>query len=158
MISNACKYGIRALVFVASKSVQNRKLGITEIASAVDAPAAFTAKILQNLSKRGIISSLKGPYGGFYMTPAQIDQPVLNIVEAIDGMHLFRDCALGLNQCSELHPCPMHHTYKQIREQLLDVFRSTSIAELAECITEGSSFIKNALLDAGAVVRIPLCN
>lgn len=142
MISNACKYGVRAIVFVASKYQLNNRYGTVEIAKEIDAPEAFCAKILQTLSKNGLISSAKGPTGGFYITQDQLDKPVLDIVKAIDGMEIFVECGLGLKQCSEIHPCPMHYQYKEARQSLLTTFQTTSIGDLAETVTSGDSFLR----------------
>jgi Rrf2 family transcriptional regulator, iron-sulfur cluster assembly transcription factor len=143
MISKACKYGIRAVVFVASRTEAGLKLNVRDISKEVDAPEAFTAKILQVLSKHQLISSLKGPYGGFYLTDAQLEIPLLQIVEAIDGMTIFKECGLGLKQCSEVHPCPMHDRFKAAREALKDVFAKTTVRQLALELKEGTSFITN---------------
>ena len=143
MISKACKYAIRATIFVASKQEEGIKLNIKDIAREVDAPEAFTAKILQVLNKTRIITSLKGPYGGFYIEDYQLQQPVINIVNAIDGMSVFQECGLGLKQCSATHPCPMHDQYKIARDALQDAFQNTTIGQLAEQVNEGGSCINN---------------
>ncbi|AKQ46021.1 Rrf2 family transcriptional regulator [Rufibacter radiotolerans] len=143
MISKACKYGIRAVVFVASKAEEGQKVNVKEISREVDAPEAFTAKILQMLNKHRIITSLKGPYGGFYLEEYQLEQPIIQIVEAIDGMSIFRECGLGLKQCSEVHPCPMHDRFKVARDTLKEVFENTTVRQLALELKEGNSFITN---------------
>ncbi len=153
MISKACKYGIRAAIFVASKAGNGSKLTVKQIAKEVDAPEAFTAKILQILNKQGIITSLKGPYGGFYFDEHQSEQPVLNIVSAIDGMSVFRECGLGLMKCSETHPCPMHDQYKIAREALHDAFQQTSIGQLARQVNGGESFINNLQTNLEEAIR-----
>lgn len=143
MISKACKYGIRAAIFVASKREEGINLNIKQIAKEVDAPEAFTGKILQILNKHRIITSLKGPHGGFFIEEYQLEQPVINIVNAIDGMSVFRECGLGLKQCSEIHPCPMHDQYKIARDALLNAFQETTIRQLANGVNTGESFINN---------------
>jgi len=143
MISKACKYGIRATIFVASKQAEGIKLNIKEIAREVDAPEAFTAKILQVLNKNHIITSLKGPYGGFFIEAYQLEQAVINIVKAIDGLSVFQECGLGLKQCSAIHPCPMHDQYKIARDALLEAFQNTTIRQLAEQVNGGDSYINN---------------
>ncbi|WP_161889641.1 RrF2 family transcriptional regulator [Pontibacter russatus] len=149
MISKACKYGIRAAVYVASRAGKGARLNVKDIAKEVDAPEAFTAKILQTLNKHRIITSLKGPYGGFYIEDYQLEQPVINIVSAIDGMAVFWECGLGLKKCSEAHPCPMHDKFKVAREAMRDVFQNTTIRQLAQELNEGTSFIKNPIYGLG---------
>jgi len=143
MISKACKYGIRAAIFVASRADEGIKLNVKEIAKEIEAPEAFTAKILQILNKHRIITSLKGPYGGFYIEHHQLEEPVINIVNAIDGLSLFRECGLGLKNCSSKHPCPMHDKYAEVRNRLLQTFQQTTISQLAQDLNSGSSYINN---------------
>lgn len=147
MISKACKYGIRATIFVASKADSGVKLGVKEIAREVEIPEAFTAKILQTLNKHRVITSMKGPYGGFFIEKYQLDQPVVNIVNAIDGLSVFSECGLGLKDCSEIHPCPMHFKYKAAREALLRAFEETTVGQLAKDLNSGGSFLSNLKMD-----------
>ena len=65
MFSKTCEYGIRATIFIASQSYQNTRVGLKDIAKKIDSPEAFTAKILQILSRSAIIRSIKGVGGGF---------------------------------------------------------------------------------------------
>src|SRR5690606_13460243 len=144
MISKSCKYAIRASVFVASKVNEDIKLSVKEIAAEIEAPAAFTGKILQTLNKRRIITSLKGPYGGFFIEKYQLDTPILEIVNAIDGLAVFKECVMGLHQCSDEHPCPMHFEYSKTRSALLNSFSKTTIGNLANKLSFGDSFLTNS--------------
>src|SRR5690606_31330199 len=143
MISKSCKYAIRAAIYIASKSKDNIKLSVKEIAKGIDAPEAFTAKILQVLNKHKIVTSLKGPYGGFFCEKYQLELPVLEVVNAIDGLAIFRECVMGLHQCSDEHPCPMHLKYATTRDNLLKTFEETTMGGLASDLSTGSSFITN---------------
>lgn len=143
MISKSCKYAIRASVFVASKENENIKFSVKEIATEIEAPSAFTGKILQILTKHKIITSLKGPYGGFFCEKYQLDLPILEIVNAIDGLSVFRECVMGLHQCSDHHPCPMHFEYSETRALMLKSFQETTIGSLAEKLSGGESYLTN---------------
>lgn len=143
MLSKSCKYAIRAAVFIASQGVKNLKPGVKEIAEEIEAPPAFTAKILQTLSKYKIVTSLKGPYGGFYCEKYQLGLPVIEIVNAIDGVTVFKECVMGLHKCTDEHPCPMHHQYAEARNNLLSSFQKTTIGNLARDLTAGKVYLKN---------------
>ena len=143
MISKSCKYAIRAAIHLASETNEDVKLSAKDIARDIEAPEAFTGKVLQILKKHRIISSLKGPYGGFYCEPHQLDTPVINIVNAVDGLAVFNECVLGLSQCSIEHPCPMHHQYVETRDKMLKTFEETTIGDLAKSLQLGSVFITN---------------
>lgn len=77
MFSKACEYAIRAVIYISIRSIAGSKLSIKEIAKEIDSPLHFTAKILQTLSREGIISSIKGPNGGFYINQKQSPSPLM---------------------------------------------------------------------------------
>ncbi|MCC6448138.1 MAG: Rrf2 family transcriptional regulator, partial [Chitinophagaceae bacterium] len=118
MLSNTCKTAIKAVVYLSSKGVDGEKVGIKEIAEQINASEHTIGKILQTLVRQRIINSTKGPTGGFYIDKKQLTQPILKIVETIEGKDIFQECGLGLSKCSALHPCPIHNEYKVAREMI----------------------------------------
>lgn len=145
MFSKACEYALRAVLYISIKSIDGSRLGIPEIAKEVDAPFAFTGKILQTLVREGIISSIKGPNGGFYIDPKSKPISLSAIVKAIDGSDdVLHNCALGLNECSDKHPCPIHGEIKIYKDRLRKVMKGTTVQSLAKDISMGKTFLKNA--------------
>ncbi|MBF7090281.1 Rrf2 family transcriptional regulator [Flavobacterium sp. ALJ2] len=143
MFSKACEYGIRASIFIATKSSQGIRVGIKDVAKEIDSPEPFTAKIMQILTKNGIIDSAKGVGGGFEVSTRAIKSiKLIQIVDAIDGDNIYKGCGIGLKECSEVHPCPVHNQFKQIRELLLDMLTNTTLEELALGVKSGDSFLK----------------
>jgi len=143
MFSKACEYGIRATIYIAMQSLEGNRVNLKEIAAAIDSPVAFTAKILQQLVKNDIVESVKGAHGGFQIERARIDSIKLNqIVSAIDGDKIFKGCALGLNECNESLPCPVHFKFKEIRDNLEQMTKETGIYELATGLEVGLTFLK----------------
>lgn len=143
MFSKACEYAIRAVLYISIKSIDGSKLGIKEIAKEIDSPEPFTAKILQTLSREGIISSIKGPNGGFYLEPKAKPIPLNAIVKAIDGEDILHSCALGLKQCSDKFPCPIHDEIKAYKGRLRDVMMGTTVQQLTKDLARGKTFLKN---------------
>jgi Rrf2 family protein len=129
LFSKTCEYAIRGVFFIANKTAGGGRVSIKEIAAAIDSPEPFLAKILQDLSRRRIIQSTKGPNGGFYLNEDSLKRPLVDIVEAVDGNGLFIGCGLGLKQCSEINPCPLHNEFKNIRNQIQHLLAKTSIGE-----------------------------
>ena len=94
--------------------------------------------------KAGIIDSVKGVNGGFYIPMRRISTTFLvQIVHAIDGDAVFSGCGLGLNQCDENHPCPVHEKFKSIRDELSAMLHTTNLEELALGIKSGETFLKS---------------
>ena len=142
MFSKACEYGIRATLFIARESENQRRTGLKNIANAINSPEAFTAKILQKLVQQDIIDSAKGPRGGFFIRPENQNMVLADIVKAIDGETIMTGCALGLDKCSEEHPCPLHYDFTAIRSNLKNMLENTTIPDLTSKLDSGEGFLK----------------
>lgn len=140
MFSKSCEYAIRAMVYIVTKTGEGLKAGIKEIARNIGAPEPFVGKILQTLSRSGMVSSIKGPNGGFFIDDKK-DLPLISIVRAIDGDDLLTSCGLGIETCSAKHPCPIHHEYEAIRNKVAAMLRSNTIQDLASGIVSGHTFL-----------------
>jgi Rrf2 family protein len=143
MFSKATEYALRATIYIAQKSTEEKKLGLEEIARAIDSPQSFTAKILQSLTREKIVSSARGPNGGFFLSEKAKKLPARSILKAMDEDEVLEKCVLGLKLCSEIQPCPMHSQYKSIKKQLIKLFVTKTIKQLAADIKDGVVFIKN---------------
>ena len=143
MFSKACEYAIRASLYISIKSIDGSKLGIKEIAKEIDSPAHFTAKILQTLTLEGIISSIKGPNGGFFLDPKAKPVPLNAIVKAIDGDNILHSCSLGLKECSDKFPCPIHNDIKLYKERLRKIMKEKTLQQLGSDLVRGKTFLKN---------------
>lgn len=143
MFSKACEYGIRAVIQIAVQSQEGKRVSLKSISKEINSPEAFTAKILQLLAKNDIISSVKGPNGGFEIDRKKMNEIKLSqIVSAIDGDAIYKGCGLGLKNCSELHPCPVHNKFKKIRNDLRNMLENTSVYELSCGLKKGITFLR----------------
>lgn len=143
MFSKSCEYAIRASVFIATQALEERRTSLVDIAKEIGSPEAFTAKILQSLVKNKIVNSMKGPHGGFGIDQSKLSKIKLSqIVYAIDGDSIYKGCGLGLPECSEKEPCPVHAKFKAIRNQLRSMLETTSLLELATGLEKGLTFLR----------------
>lgn len=141
MLSLTCKTAIKAVIFLASKFESGEKSGIKEIAAFIDASEHTVGKLLQTLVKEKVILSTKGPNGGFYISGKQIAQPIIHIVEAIDGREVFKQCGLGLSKCSGSHPCPIHDSYKEVRDLFERLCMEKKVSDLFEPVNNGLTYL-----------------
>jgi Rrf2 family transcriptional regulator, iron-sulfur cluster assembly transcription factor len=134
MLSNSCRYGIRAVIYLASQSLSSGKTGIKKISKDLRLPTPFLAKILQQLAKQKILSSSKGPHGGFSLLKDPRKITLLDIVNAIDGQDIFTGCIMHNGTCEGVKTdkvrCPLHEDYEKQRRELLMLFRNRTIHEL----------------------------
>lgn len=143
MFSKACEYGIRATIYIALQSLEGNRVSLKEIAEEIDSPSAFTAKILYQLAKNNIIDSVKGAYGGFQIEKNQIHSIKLSqLVFALDGDRIYTGCGLGLSRCNAEKPCPVHHKFIQIRNDLKQMLDETTLYEMTTGLDVGLTFLK----------------
>ncbi|HOZ50638.1 MAG TPA: Rrf2 family transcriptional regulator [Chitinophagaceae bacterium] len=144
MFSKATEYALRATIYIAQKGSEEKKIGIKEIAKAIDSPLSFTAKIMQSLTGlNAVVCSVRGPKGGFYLTETEKALPSRAILKAMGEDEMLSQCVLGLKKCSEVNPCPMHFQYQPIKQELISLFANKTIQQLADEMNNGQVFIKN---------------
>ena len=141
MFSYTCKTAIKAVIYLSGKSAEGEKAGIKDVAEHINASEHTVGKILQSLARQGLINSVKGPSGGFFINEEQQDQPISNIVETMEGKGVFKECGLGLSKCSENHPCPIHDEYKVVREMIEKIFRVKKVRDLRRPVSQGIAYL-----------------
>lgn len=143
MFSKACQYAIRATILIAMEGRNGRRMGLAEIARSTGSPPAFTAKVLQQLARAGILDSTKGPNGGFDLPPAKARKVKLSmVVKAIDGDDVYKGCGMGLPQCNAKKPCPLHDHFQQVRDDLRHMLENTDMHTLSLGLGKGTTYLK----------------
>lgn len=144
MFSNACEYGIKAVIYIAARSKENQLSNVTEISDTINSPKSFTAKVLQKLVKASIIKSVKGAQGGFFIDARKLNSlSVLHIVVAIDGGGIINNCVLGLRHCNEVNPCPMHSKFKIVKLNITNMLQTSLVAKLSDEMVKKLFVLKN---------------
>lgn len=143
MFTKACENAIRAVLIITTKGKANKKLSVQQIAKAIDSPLAFTAKILQTLSREGLVESVKGPNGGFYIDPQAKPVTLIQIVRAMGEEKVLTTCGLGLKKCSDQEPCPIHHQVKAYKNQIIKVLHQKTVQDLMKDLADGKTFLRN---------------
>ncbi len=145
MLSNSCKYGIRAVIFIASKQEGLGKVGLKVIGEELKIPVPYLAKILQILSKRKILDSSKGPHGGFSLLIPAKSLTLMDIVRAIDGEDFFDSCYVTGEKCNFNEPdkgvCLLHNDLRKEKEKLTQFFSGRTIDSLLGQIQKNNKLI-----------------
>ncbi len=136
MLSNSCRYAIRAVIYLTKQSKENGKIGIKKISADLGLPTPFLAKILQQLAKQKILSSSKGPHGGFSLLRDPRSITLLDIVKTIDGDEILTNCVMHNGTCTSVNevqiPCPLHEDYEKVRNNLIKLFSGKTIYDLVK--------------------------
>ena len=122
----------------------NKRVQAQEIAAAEGIPAPFLAKVLQQLAHTNLINSFKGPGGGFSLNRAPGEINLYEIFRVVDGVEDLDRCAVGLAECNDFAPCPLHDTWKAVRVHLLQYLKKTTLEEMASAVER-----KKELLEKG---------
>ena len=141
MFSNSAKYAMKAVLFLALHTNDNQKWMVKEIYSRINVPQSYLAKILQELSKRDVISSSRGPKGGFYLSEANFDLPLIKIVDVIDGEQRLRSCMLSIKECDSDNPCALHDLVGNTNSEFIKRLEQTTILDLISDVKEGKSVL-----------------
>lgn len=131
MLSNTCKYAIRAIVYLSVYGSEQKKIGIKEISAALDIPSPFLSKIMQTMARKKILHSIKGPHGGFSLGRPAVDISIMDIVEIIDGTDIFDTCLVRTTHCSDEEPCGIHDKVTAIRKETRTFFINQTIEDLS---------------------------
>ncbi|WP_420321982.1 RrF2 family transcriptional regulator [Flagellimonas sp.] len=141
MLTTSSKYAIKAVLFLALHSSEDHKLMVKDIFDRINVPKEYLAKILQMLSKQGIISSSRGPKGGFYLSDANKELPLISIVDVIEGRQRLVSCMLSIKECDSENPCALHDLVGNANSYFLKNLEETTIAKLLTDIQEGKSVL-----------------
>lgn len=131
VISSTSTYAIRAALYVAAADLaEGEFVSARRIAEALDVPQAFLGKVLHGLTQAGILTSLRGPTGGVALARPAAEITLSDIVCSAGDDGVFHECVLGLPECSETAPCPMHDTWREPRRRIELLFAKTTLAAL----------------------------
>ncbi len=144
MLSNSCRYGLRAILYLASRQ-NDKNIGIKQISADLGLPMPFMSKILQQLAKHKILHSIKGPNGGFSIQKNPEKITLFEIVKIIDGEDIFTNCIIHNEICTSvkrgMKPCPLHEDYSKIRNELISFFQICTVAQLVKKIKSSGKIV-----------------
>jgi Rrf2 family protein len=131
IFSRQCEYAIQGVLYLALKP-QGEMTSTKELTKRLDIPYHFLGKILQRLTQKGLLTSLKGPTGGFSLGKPPKDITLYDIVEAVDGSDFTSKCVMGFPECSGKDPCSVHNTWGRMRDDIYQMLVSKNISEMAK--------------------------
>jgi Rrf2 family protein len=131
LFSRQCEYALQAVVYLALKK-EGERISIKELTKRLDIPYHFLGKILQGLTRKGLLTSVKGPHGGFALAMPAEKITLFQIVEAIDGAGFSHNCVMGFPDCSGKNPCAVHETWSGVRESITTMLQVKNIGQMAK--------------------------
>ncbi|MBI4461526.1 MAG: Rrf2 family transcriptional regulator [Acidobacteria bacterium] len=105
---------------------------VREIAAELGVPATYLAKVLQCLTRAGLLRAVRGPGGGVRLARSAREICLWDVLSALEPVSEFERCFLGLGQCSDQHPCPLHESWGPIRSEILAMLQTQSLLDFAQ--------------------------
>ena len=141
MLGKTTEYSIRALVYIYLQNRVGARPGFKEIARNIDSPEEFTGKVLQLITRAGLVSSLKGRGGGFFFDDMEKPLSLVEVMEVTESQDFFHKCGFGLKSCDADNPCPMHDEYAVVRDSFFDLMKRLTIQSLATKIDQNKAVL-----------------
>jgi Rrf2 family iron-sulfur cluster assembly transcriptional regulator len=130
------EYGLRGLLFLAQQPDDKVSL-VSEISKVQKIPEKFLAKILQRLSKAGLLRSIRGSNGGFSLRKPAGKITMLEVIEALEGPVAINRCLLRKGECAEEEACALYDVWEEAQQNLLKVLDRTTIEDLVKRTSNG---------------------
>lgn len=129
MLSITSQYALRAVVYLAECS-DGTPVSAAELAEAVQVPPNYMGKILNQLVRARILSSVRGKKGGFEISVSAETITLYDVISQFDDLGLEDKCLFGRLECSDQNPCPLHERWGRVANQVLEFFNTTTIADV----------------------------
>ncbi len=127
------KYAIRAITYLAACPEELLPVSAADVAESESIPPYYLAKVLQDLARVGILESVRGRGGGFLLKNPPDEIRVMDVLRAVENTNrLTEDCVLGIAECNDDVPCPMHDTWQAFRESLLGRLEDMTVTDLVK--------------------------
>lgn len=130
MLSNSSKYAIKGVLYLALNSNEDQKILVRDMYESIHVSETYLAKLLQELSRHGVISSTRGPKGGFFLSEEDRKRTLMDIVKVIDGEKRVKSCVMGLKDCDMDNPCVLHKLVGANKAKFIKVLERTTILDL----------------------------
>jgi Rrf2 family transcriptional regulator, nitric oxide-sensitive transcriptional repressor len=135
MFSQTVEYALRAVIYLADHSPTGRTT--QQIAEVTKVPQAYLSKVLQSLSKNGVVRSQRGIGGGISLLKSPEELTILEVVNAVDPIKRIHTCPLKINSHGT-DLCPLH---RRLDDSIATMEKAFSSSTLAEILADPSSSV-----------------
>jgi Rrf2 family protein len=129
MLSVTTDYALRAVLYLA-RTGDGRLVPAEEIAEAIGAPRNYLSKTLHALTRLGIVTSARGPHGGFSLAVPAAQLTLARVIDCFDEPPPRPRCMLGAGPCNRLDPCAAHERWSAIVAARRRPLAETTVADL----------------------------
>ncbi len=130
VISQTSEYALRAATVLAEREAEG-PVDVALLAKALAVPRNYLSKTLSQLSRSGVLESVRGKNGGFMLARPGREITLYQVVEPFERFDVTRRCLLGQSVCSDRTACSAHAAWRSIGDRIVRFLRRTTLADLA---------------------------
>ncbi|MCF7824669.1 MAG: Rrf2 family transcriptional regulator [Candidatus Marinimicrobia bacterium] len=130
ILSRSSEYAIRLIFYLKERQPLDRLVRIKDIAQDLNVPYNQLAKVANALKSENVLTSLTGPSGGIALVSGVDTLTLLDVIAIFGDERVLEGCILGLSECSEENPCPIHSSWKRARGEIMDIFSNKNLGKL----------------------------
>lgn len=130
ILSQTAVYALKAVLHLAGAG-NDRPVRVDDIAGALEVPRNYLSKILHVLAREGVLTSTRGPHGGFRLGRPPGEVSLASVIEHFDDITTASGCLLGRARCSDENPCAAHERWKSVSASVRGFLRETTIGDFA---------------------------
>jgi Rrf2 family protein len=134
-LTRAADYAVRVMIHLAGLPPSTR-VSRSDLSAAAECPEQFLSKVLQHLTRAGLMISHRGNTGGFELESSHRSATLLEVVEAIEGPIKLNLCLTSDHGCNRQGWCPAHPVWARAQQAMIEVLSSANIADLARRAAE----------------------
>lgn len=130
-VSRKIDYALRALIYLSARGSEEAA-SVSEIASHERIPRKFLEKIIQDLIRKGLVRSRRGPRGGYVLARPAGEVSFKDVIEAVDGPVNLNACLGDRAECVLLGRCGMMQVWREGQRQVMELFQRTTMADVIQ--------------------------
>jgi Rrf2 family protein len=130
-LTKKADYGLIALKHL-SLAGDNGASSAKEIADRYRIPLPLLAKVLQRLTKSGLLRSLPGTNGGYRLARDPGSITALDVIRAIDGPILLTSCFTVQGDCDQSEKCTVKEPLRRVHEAILHLLETITISDMSQ--------------------------
>lgn len=139
-VSRTLDYAVRSLIYMGNHEVP--RMSMKEISEAQHIPQNYLAKIMRRMVERGLIRSMVGPEGGYFLRRDPKDINLREIYEAVEGELRVIDCMDQDEVCALYENCTQLPVWDKLQVSMIKLLEKTSLEDLLTESGENTELLK----------------
>ena len=139
-VSRTLDYAVRSLIYMGNHEVP--RMSMKEISEAQHIPQNYLAKIMRRMVERGLIRSMVGPEGGYFLRRDPKDINLRDIYEAVEGEIRVIDCMDQDEVCALYENCTQLPVWDKLKVSMVKLLEKTSLEDLLTESSENTELLK----------------